>query len=82
MKSCLYPVEIANAEMGLYWLWHLLLVLLLEETVHSTTVTVCKIQLVMRVCKHYPMLALHIAGLGFRNGKSVIVMRREIIRGK
>ena len=39
LKSCIYRVEIANAGMVVYWLWHHLLVLLLEETVPFTTQT-------------------------------------------
>ena len=58
MKSCKYRVETANAGMGLYWFWHHLFILLLEETVLFTTKTVCKVQYLTIVCNHYPMLTM------------------------
>ena len=68
MISCIHPGETANTGMGLQWLWHHMLVLLLEET--RLTERVCKRQFETRVAKHYPMLTLHFAGLRIYNGKS------------
>ena len=82
MKSCIYRVETANAGMGLQWIWHHLFILPLEEIVLFTTKRVCKKQFLTRVCNHYPMLTLHIAGLRVYNGKSVIVKSWNIVRGK
>ena len=56
--------------------------MLLEETVLFTTKGVCKIQYSTRVCKYYPNLTLHIAGLRIYNGKSVIVKNWTIVTGK
>ena len=82
MKSCIYRVETANNGMGLQWFWHHLFVLLLVETVLSTTKRVCKVQYLISVCNHYPMLTLHIAGLPIYAGKSVIVKSWKLVRGK
>ena len=80
MKSCIYRVETTNAAMGLYWLWHHLLVLLLEET--GSTERVCKLQSVTRICNHYQMLPLHIAELCICNGKRLNGKNRNVARGK
>ena len=82
MKSFIYRVETANAWMGLYWFWHHLFILLLEETVLFTTKRVCKKQFLTKRCNHYPMFTLHVAGLRVYNGKSVIVKSWNIVRGK
>ena len=65
--------------MGLYWFWHHLFILLLEETLLFTTKRVCKIQFLTKICKHYPMLTLHIAGLRVYSGKSAIVRSWKIV---
>ena len=44
MKSGIHRVETVNAGMGLYWLLKNLFLLLLRETIHSTTARVYKIQ--------------------------------------
>ena len=82
VKSCINRVETANALVGLQWLWHHLLVLLLEEIAHFTTKKVCTIQFVTRVCNHYLTLTLQIAKLHIYNGKSVTVRSWNIVRGK
>ena len=47
------------------------------KKLHFTTKRVCQIQFVARVCNHYPMLTLHIAGLRIYNGKSLFVESRN-----
>ena len=82
MKRCIYRVETANAVMGLYWFWHHLFMLLLEETVLFTTKRVCKKKFLTKVCFLYPMLTLHFAGLRVYNDKSVIVKSWNKVGGK
>ena len=82
MNSCIRRVKTANAGMGVLWFWQHLFILLFEETALFTTKKVCKIQFLTRVCNHYPMLTLHITGLIVYNGKSVIVRKWTIFRGK
>ena len=81
MKSCIYRLETANAGKVLQWFWLHLFILLLEETVPFTTKRIFKIQFLSRVCNHYPMLTLNIAGLRICNGKSAIVKSWNIVRG-
>ena len=38
--------------------------------------------IVTSVCNQYPMLTLHITGLGIYNGKSVIIKNWNIVREK
>ena len=82
MKSCNDRVEINNAGMRLWWFWHRLFILLLEQTVYFTTKRVCKIQVLTRVCNQFSMITLRTAKLRIYNGKSGIVMRWNIARGK
>ena len=80
MNRSKFRVETANNGMWLQWLWHHLLVLLLEET--GPTERVCKIQFVTRVCNNYPMLILHFFGMRIYNGKSLIRRNWNIVSGK
>ena len=72
MKSCVIRVEITNIGVGLQLCWHHLLVLLFDKTVLFTFKRVCKVHFMTKLCNHYPMLTLHIAGLRVDNSKSVI----------
>ena len=70
MKSCIYRVETANAGIGLYWFWHHLLVMQLEEIVLFNSGRSRKMQSGTNFCNHYPVFTQHIAGLRIENGKS------------
>ena len=73
MKSCINRVETKNTGVGLQLRWHFLLVMLFEKTVLSTSKRVCKLPFTLKLCKLYPILAPHIAGLRGDNSKNVIV---------
>ena len=71
MERCIYRAETANAGMRLQWLWHHLLVLPLGK--FWLTGRISKMQFATRICYHYPMLILHIAGLRIYNGEIIFV---------
>ena len=58
-------------------------VFLLSKTVLFSSEGICKKQpYLTRVCNHYPLMTLQIAGLRIYNGKSVIVKSWKTVRGK
>ena len=59
-----------------------MLVLLLDETIHFTTDRFWKIEIVLRVCNHYPLPTLHYPGLRIYIGKNVTVKNWMLVREK
>ena len=65
---------------GLRLCWHHLLVRLFEETVLFTSKRVYGKHFMTKLCNHYPMVTLHIAGLRVNKSKGAIVKSWNIIR--
>ena len=80
MKCCINCIKAANTWVRLRGRWHhLLVVLVVEKTVHFTSKRVCKIKFVSEICNHDPMFTLHIAGLRVDNSKSIIIKSWNIV---